>query len=102
MGVRECEREQAAGSFPSSPGSRQLAISVQYLTPCSPHLRLKSCKQLSQRLGRPASQTDTLAVCLDEPRQWLSNDLLIQVKQILSLDLLKHLIKKDLDSQQNS
>lgn len=96
MGVRECEREQAAGSFPSSPGSCQLAVSVQYLTPCSQHLWLKSCKQLSQHLGRPANRTNTLAVCIDEPRQWLSNDLLIQVKQILSLDLLKHLIKKEL------
>lgn len=94
MEVRECEREQAAGSFPSSPGSCQLAISLQHLTPCSQHLWLKSCKVLRQHLGRPASQPGALAVCVDEPNDF--NDLQTQVKQILTLDLLQHLIKEEL------
>lgn len=50
--------------------------------------------QSTQPALREASQPDALAVC--RWAQWLCNDLQIQVKQILSLDLLQHLIKKEL------
>lgn len=91
---RSWESEGARGNEQQgAPLELSADSSAQHLVPCSQHLCLKSCKPLSQCWCRPASQPDKLAVCMDEPRQWLSSDLLIQVKQILSLDLMHHSIK---------